>query len=138
LQPYASPFAFITNEPAMAALRDGYDADFEHARAIKPHTESARLIVMLLPCTAWARRVSGVYANALANAAPSRATILGTLNADDTYTISLRAPRANPLHADEIAVAFGGGGRKAAAGIDALHAEKLDALVASVSATYAR
>lgn len=138
IEPYQSPFAFLDADPIMRTLRDGFADDMAHARGVAPHTNDSHVIVVVLPALAWARRVSGTYANQLANDVPTRVTLMCTPNANGTYTVSIRAPRDNPAHADTIALAFGGGGRKAAAGIDTLPASKLDALIATVKQTYAR
>jgi hypothetical protein len=78
--------------------------------------------VFELPCEAWARRISGVFGNELANLSPELAHGVLTLNANlADYTVSVRAPLNNRVGADEICSSFPtGGGRKAAAGINQL------------------
>jgi hypothetical protein len=48
--------------------------------------------VFILPDAAWARRVSGVYANDLATAKPQRAHALLTRAPKGHYVVSVRAP----------------------------------------------
>jgi len=61
-----------------------------------------------------------------------------TERADGTYLVSVRAPLANKTGADELCRRFPtGGGRKAAAGINALPGDQLDAFVAAFEEQYA-
>ena len=93
---------------------------------------------------AWARRVSGVFGNDLANQAPDRAHIVLTLNKHDdnsqqeaSYTISLRAPLNNKQGAGDICAKFPtGGGRAAAAGVNALPVNQLDEFIDTVAKYY--
>jgi hypothetical protein len=83
--------------------------------------------VFVLPDEAWARRVSGVYSNDLANASPDRAHAVLTEKANGNYLVSVRAPLNNKTGADELCMRFPtGGGRKAAAGVNDLPAAMLD------------
>ncbi len=60
-----------------------------------------------------------------------------TRNQDDSYTVSLRAPLANKQGAGDICSSFAtGGGRAAAAGINALTAEELPRFIEVVEAYY--
>jgi hypothetical protein len=86
----------------------------------------------------WGRRVSGVFGNDLANVSPNKAHAVLTLNADNSYTVSLRAPLSNKQGAGDLCASFPtGGGRAAAAGINALPQEILSDFFASVSEYYA-
>jgi hypothetical protein len=78
-----------------------------------------------------------VYGNALANASPARAHAVLTERADDTYLVSVRAPLENKRGADVLCRRFPtGGGRAAAAGINSLPAEQLDAFIEAFEAAY--
>jgi hypothetical protein len=103
-------------------LKKGYESDYANVEALTPIQDSAVAKVFELPCEAWARRISGVFGNELANLAPSTAHGVLTLNANgEDYTVSVRAPLSNRTGADEICSSFPtGGGRKAAAGINQL------------------
>ncbi len=93
----------------------------------------------LLPDAPWARRVSGVYSNDLANANPSRAHAVITAKAEGTYLVSVRAPLENKTGADELCRGFPtGGGRKAAAGINDLPGDSLQAFIDRFAEFYAR
>ena len=126
---YVSPFGFMKNEAnVFNTLSNGYADDMEKALQTKPIYESETAAMFILPNEKWARRVSGVVGNELANQYPDRAHAILTekeQNIDEvggvrepTYQVSIRAPKNNPVGADVIANKFGGGGRSGAAGID--------------------
>ncbi|HCG6384328.1 MULTISPECIES: DHH family phosphoesterase [Vibrio] len=123
LMPYASPFD-LKNDPESPyyLLKNGYAEDYAHIAALSPVESSEVAEVYELPCEAWARRISGVFGNALANQSPAKAHAVLTLNQNlQDYTVSVRAPLENRTGADEVCCQFDtGGGRKAAAGINQL------------------
>jgi hypothetical protein len=127
ISPYVDPFEFIHNDDAFTTLRDGYDADMTNARQLRAEVENDNGAVLLLPDAAWARRVSGVYANDLAQQNPQRAHALLTRKPDGGFVVSVRAPLATKEGADDLCRQFPtGGGRKAAAGINHLADDQLD------------
>lgn len=137
LHPYADPFAFIAEAPEFARLKAGYAADMAQAEALKPYDLRPSGAVYLLPDAAWARRVSGVYANDLATRHPDRAHALVTRSAKGHYVVSVRAPVNNRTGADTLCMRFdSGGGRKAAAGINVLPEARLDDFVRAFFETY--
>ncbi len=137
VQRYADPFAFAAEEPLFRQLSDGYRDDMAKAEAIAPTALDDRTAVYVFPDTDWSRRVSGVYANDLAEQFPQRAHALLTLLPDGAYRVSVRAPLAVKSGADELCRQFAtGGGRKAAAGINRLPTEELDRFVAALNAQY--
>ena len=78
---------------------------------------------------AWTRRVSGLFANDLATKNPGRAHAI-LVQKDGGYTVSVRAPTANPAGADELCLKFEtGGGRKGAAGINRLPQAEFDRFI---------
>jgi hypothetical protein len=133
LRPFADPFAFIAGEPIVAQLAARRRADLARAAALAPTLADARMAVFDLPDAGWARRVQGSFAHQLALAHPERAHALLRLRADDRYSVSLRAPLTVPQGADALAIRFGGGGRAAAAGIDALPAERRAEFIAALA-----
>ncbi len=137
--PFASPFDFMkTASDTFGRLESGYHDDMASARALVPLRESDATAVYLLPDEAWARRVSGVFSNELANGAPARGHAVVTERADGTYLVSVRAPLENKTGADELCRQFPtGGGRKAAAGINHLPSGQLDAFIDAFCAFYA-
>ena len=130
LQPYADPFSFIAKSPAFARLETGFNDDLARVDALLPIRKQASCAAYLMPDAPWARRVSGIFANRLANASPALAHAVLTLNRHGDYTVSVRAPLANPQGADTLCLSFEtGGGRKAAAGINRLPVAGLDAFL---------
>jgi hypothetical protein len=137
VRPYADPFAFIHEAPEFATLRQGYAADMAAARAARPAEARAGGTVYILPDAAWARRVSGVYANDLATESPERAHALLTRSPKGHYVVSVRAPLANRIGADSLCGRFDtGGGRKAAAGINVLPEARIPDFIAAFFETY--
>ena len=132
---FADPLELIASEPeAWQKLRDGYEADMAKGLAAPALAKTDTSLVVKLPDEAWARRVSGVLGNDLANQNPDKACAIVTEKADGTYLVSIRAPLNNRTGADEVARQFPtGGGRKAAAGINALPAEQLEAFVGTMA-----
>jgi len=121
LRPYADPLEFVRRDQAFATLRAGYADDMARAAALRPEHQSATHLLMLLPAASWARRVGGVYANALAQEAPARAHAMLTRLEEGGFVVSVRAPINRREGADALCRQFEtGGGRKAAAGINQL------------------
>jgi single-stranded DNA-specific DHH superfamily exonuclease len=139
VRPFSSPFAFVEDEAdAFAKLEAGYRNDMAAAAAVEPVRQTNRTAVIILPDEAWARRVSGVYSNDLANGSPGRAHAVLTARHDGTYLVSVRAPLDDKQGADALCRQFPtGGGRAAAAGINALPADRLDAFIDALAASYA-
>ncbi|AXS82507.1 DHH family phosphoesterase [Marinobacter sp. Arc7-DN-1] len=132
---FENPLDLIDSAPtAWQQLRDGYEADMAQGFAVPVLAESATSLVVKLPDEAWARRVSGVLGNELANRNPDKACAIVTGKANNTYLVSIRAPLNNRCGADEVARQFPtGGGRKAAAGINALPAGQLDEFLNTIA-----
>ena len=127
VRPFASPFHFIEEaRDSFEKLEGGYHQDMQSAAAQPPEFSTDKVAVFILPNEAWARRVSGVYGNDLANQFPERAHAVLTIKANGNYLVSIRAPLQNKTGADEFCRRFAtGGGRAAAAGINDLPAEQL-------------
>jgi single-stranded DNA-specific DHH superfamily exonuclease len=132
---FSDPLDLIASAPvAWQQLKDGYEADMAKGLAAPVLTESASSLVVKLPDEAWARRVGGVLGNELANRNPDKACAIVTEQDDNTYLVSIRAPLNNRSGADEAARQFPtGGGRKAAAGINALPADQLDEFLNTIA-----
>jgi hypothetical protein len=130
---HTSPWTLLRDEPVIHDIEACRRRDFRVAMGIKPHWESARARVVVLPCAPWSRRVSGFLANALAAVHPEQAQAVLTERRDGHYTVSVRAPRASPQGAHTLCQAFGGSGRAAAAGIDALPAPALGSFTQALS-----
>jgi hypothetical protein len=124
---FASPFAFMEeSRDDFEKLENGYRDDMAAAGALQAHLCEQSSAVFILPNEAWARRVSGVYSNDLANGSPDRGHAVLTEKANGNYLVSVRAPLNNKTGADELCMRFPtGGGRKAAAGVNDLPADML-------------
>jgi hypothetical protein len=138
MKPFASPFDFIEGDrETFEKLESGYHQDMASADAVKPAAKSTHTAVYILPDESWARRVSGVFSNQLANGAPARGHAVLTERSDGTYLVSVRAPLEKKAGADELCRRFPtGGGRAAAAGINHLPADQLDDFIAQFTAFY--
>jgi hypothetical protein len=135
---YSSPFDAIKDvDSPYYILQKLYNQDHLKAVNTKAFYDTAFLTAFELPDKTWARRISGVFGNELANINPKKAHAIFTINTDNTYTVSLRAPLANKQGAGDICSQFAtGGGRAAAAGINALAKDKIEAFLAAVAAYY--
>ena len=132
VKPYSDPFDFIANDDAYEKLEVGYNSDMERALSTEPLTADDTTAVFVFPEEAFARRVSGVFANDLAQQNPTRAHAMLSTLPGNGYLVSVRAPLANKTGADELCRQFeSGGGRKAAAGINFLPAADLDKFTAA-------
>ncbi|MCW5657254.1 MAG: hypothetical protein KIT60_06100 [Burkholderiaceae bacterium] len=131
---HPDPLEMIARESIVQELDTLRRADLQRALALQPLLNHERARVCVLPDEPWSRRVSGSLANELAAAAPRQAQAVLTTRPDGGYRVSVRAPRALPHGADVLCKTFGGGGRAAAAGVDALPADQLNHFVASFGA----
>jgi hypothetical protein len=131
------PLAFVNDSADFTKLRTGYREDMAMAEQLQPMHSTDKVAVFSLPDKAWARRVSGVYSNDLATGNPQRAHAVLTEKANGNYLVSVRAPLSDKRGAVELCMQFPtGGGRAAAAGINDLPADALDAFVAAFSTAY--
>jgi len=134
VQPYADPRDFYADAVALRTLKEGYQSDMEQAMSFDPVHQDSSGRVYQLPAEAWSRRVAGVYSNTLARQKPELAHALLTENDDRSLRISVRAPLRHRNGADVLCRQFpGGGGRAAAAGINALPPEQLDNFIRAFS-----
>jgi hypothetical protein len=130
LHKYSSPFDYYEQSTALRTLRLGYRNDMAMALAQPLFSKQGTNRVFRFPDNAWARRISGVFTNLKARENPTGAHALITENEDDTLRISVRAPLTHRQGADLLCRAFPtGGGRAAAAGINNLPADRLDAFL---------
>lgn len=138
LAPYRSPFDFmVDNSASYERLLTGYADDMAQALLIKPEYQTAAVGVYILPDVAWARRISGVFGNELANRTPERAHAVLSYTEKGDYQISVRAPLNNKTGADELCSAFPtGGGRKSAAGINHLPLDSLSVFITAFEQKY--
>lgn len=138
LASHASPFDFMADNAIVhQKLLTGYADDMALARHIKPDYQTEAIGVYILPDEAWARRISGVFSNELANQNPARAHAVLSYNALGGYQVSVRAPLTHKTGADELCSSFTtGGGRKSAAGINHLPLDELPLFIAAFAQKY--
>lgn len=138
LLPYSSPFDFIhAHQACYENLQAAYQEDMQLAWQTPADYEDERVAVFILPNSAWSRRVSGVFANALTQQYPDRAHAILTDNLQGGYLVSVRSPLQNKTGADTLCGSFAtGGGRKSAAGINHLPFDELAVFVAQLKKTY--
>lgn len=138
IMPYADPLDFSENSAVLSHLRIGFHDDMASALKHEPvrTTEAGRIFE--LPPEPWARRISGVFSNLKAQEEPSLAHGLLTRNPDGTYRVNIRAPLHNKQGADSLCRSFvTGGGRAAAAGINALPQNQLERFFKEFDAIFA-
>jgi hypothetical protein len=135
---YPSPFDAIKDvDSPYYILQKLYNQDHVKAVSTKAFYDTEILTAFELPDDTWARRISGVFGNELANINPDKAHAIFTINADSTYTVSLRAPLSNKQGAGDICSQFDtGGGRAAAAGVNALPKEQINDFLKTVEKYY--
>jgi single-stranded DNA-specific DHH superfamily exonuclease len=127
LHPFTDPREFIYEDDAFERLRAGYAEDLARADSLAPYSARDKSAVYVLPSEPWARRVSGVFANQLAQDVPTRAHALLTGLPEGGFVVSVRAPLKAPRAADDLCRRFPtGGGRQAAAGINHLPEARLE------------
>ncbi len=137
MQPFSDPFAFIAEDDVFVTLNAGMYDDLTQAHAVSAESKTACAALFQLPNAAWARRVSGVFGNELARTFPERAHAISMPLDDGSYRISVRAPLARKQGADVLCRQFpSGGGRAAAAGINALPEEQMTAFVSAFQHQY--
>jgi hypothetical protein len=137
LNPYENPLDFIASDATFERLKEGYASDMTQAERIRPELETERHALYVLPAEPWARRVSGVLANQLAQAAPARAHALLTRLDQGGFLVSVRAPLETKEGADTLCRQFpSGGGRKAAAGINHLPETAYEEFLRKFSAAF--
>ncbi|MBQ0795546.1 DHH family phosphoesterase [Zhongshania sp.] len=131
IAPFASPRQFMKEAAeTFSQLEEGYNNDMRAAAQLPAVHADEVSAVFILPDERWARRVSGVYSNDLANDFPDRAHAVLTEKNNGNYLVSIRAPLNNKRGADEFCRQFPtGGGRAAAAGINDLPVTSLNTFV---------
>ncbi|PMS22764.1 hypothetical protein C0Z18_05280 [Trinickia dabaoshanensis] len=128
LHAFADPLDFIEAAPCFTDLTQGYRDDLAHADALAPYRSGDACALYVLPNEPWARRISGTFANRLCDGGGERSFAVLTERADGSYCVSVRSARPDGRPANLLCEGFeSGGGRRAAAGVNVLPAERLDA-----------
>jgi hypothetical protein len=124
----------LAQEGIVADIESLLEDDLRRGSAVAAHWSGAGGCVHVLPDAPWSRRVVGTLANVLAGADPARAHAVMRPARHGGYVVSVRAPLRAPGGADALCRGFGGAGRAAAAGIDALPAGSLGRFVDAFAA----
>lgn len=136
LSRYEDPFEFIAGEDIYETLRDAYAEDMERMHAVSPEFDTGRCALYILPGDASSRRISGMFANRLAQAHADKAVAILTPHRQGGFTASVRAPDSRPL-ADAVCREFdSGGGRKTAAGINHLAEADVERFASRLQETF--
>lgn len=140
LSHYSSPLIFLQEDKSIFdTLENGYNQDLANVGKIDAEFSSNAVEVYILPGQAWARRISGVFGNQLANNNPDKAHAVLTELDSDAFLVSVRAPLNNKTGADEVCRQFpSGGGRKGAAGINKLAMEQKSLFIEALQKQYKR
>jgi hypothetical protein len=132
LHPYDDPLAFIADADCYKALAAGYRADLARVASVEPYWRCEGASVYMLPDAGWARRISGVLANRLTQCEPGCSFAVLTECASGAYGVSVRSGDARARPANVLCERFAsGGGRRAAAGINRLPADQIEAFLAA-------
>ncbi len=130
IKPYESPFDFVQSSSVMEKLRVGFNSDMDNARSREPYLANDSGRLFMFPEEPWSRRVAGVFSNEKAREETSLAHALLVDTGDEVFLVSVRAPLDRKDGADRLCRAFpSGGGRAAAAGVNALPLSMLDEFV---------
>lgn len=136
MQEFDEPMNLVAETDILPTLKAHYEADLTSARNTPIKAINDYVAIAILPNTKWARRISGIYANTLSNHFPDRAHAI-LIEKSDGYTVSIRAPKANPVNAQMVALKFEtGGGRHTAAGIQHFTADQTNKLVHELTQQY--
>ncbi len=136
MQEFEEPMNLVAETDILPTLKAHYEADLTSARNTPIKAINDYVAIAILPNTKWARRISGIYANTLSNRFPDRAHAI-LIEKSDGYTVSIRAPKANPVNAQMVALKFEtGGGRHTAAGIQHFTADQTNKLVHELTQQY--
>ncbi|RCS68343.1 acetyltransferase [Vibrio casei] len=133
---YPDPFELLSHQDSVFyQLKVGYQQDNAQLDGLMPMFNTETCEVYVLPNQTWARRISGVFGNELANTNPNKAFAVLTLNENlRDYTVSVRAPLNRREGADEVCSQFpNGGGRRAAAGINQLSLDQYEQFISIFS-----
>lgn len=127
VKPYEDPLEFYRESEVLDRLQKGFAADMARARTAETYSSSNSGRVFMFPAASWSRRVAGVFSNEKAREMENKAHALLVDNGNETFLVSVRAPLADKQGAVGLCRKFPtGGGREAAAGINALPLDQLD------------
>jgi hypothetical protein len=142
MEPCASALDFCWEQSIIGPMAAQFDADRERFQELAPLVETPAAGAFLVPDQPFGRRYGATWANERVMQNPGQALAVLHPRKDGSYTVSIRSPRdwrggeggegvgtggkAVPSAADLAREFPTGGGRKLAAGIDALPADLLE------------
>lgn len=126
MEAYSSALDFCWDAIVFGPLASQFEADQEALQTLSPLADAPRAKAFVVPDAPFARRYAATWANERVLERPDEALAVLHAVSEGAYRISVRASRAGGPPASDLAIEFGGGGRKLAAGIDALPAGDLD------------
>ena len=136
MQQFDEPLNMVAETEVLRVLKSCYEEDLSRARKVLTQIINDDVAIAVLPNEKWGRRINGIYANELANNFPNRAHAI-LIEKENGYTVSIRAPKSNPTHAQQVALKFEtGGGRHAAPGIQHLPNDQLIRLTEALTHQY--
>lgn len=134
LHQFVDPLEFVALSPCYGQLQRGYREDLACADALRPYHRGDGGAVYVMPDEPWARRISGTFANRLAAECRDQSFAVLSERADGSHCVSVRSARPDACPANVLCERFeSGGGRRGAAGINALPAAQIDAFVEAFS-----
>jgi hypothetical protein len=137
LEKYSDPLQFAASERIFARLQRARHADLDAAMDVPPHWTGEGARAYLLPDRPSSRRIHGVFANHLVHIGPGRAYAVLAPRTRGGYVVSLRTPASAGTSADAFCRQFPtGGGRREAAGIEALPDARLQEFIDRFGAAF--
>ena len=137
IQKYRSPFEYRKKSEIYNKINTKMKSDEEELNSSEILHTSETGNVILLPDTKASIRYSGIYSNKQTTDNPNKAFAIVTNINEDTYRISIRSPKNNPVGASKLALSFPtGGGREKAAGINELPKNNLKNFIEKFEETY--
>jgi len=133
MAPFASAPEFARESALLGPLAARFAEDRERFASLPPLLEEGSARIVLVPDEPWARRYAATWANERILSLPHEALAMVHPRKDGGYSVSIRASRGKPgsASAAELAGEFPtGGGRKLAAGINALPGDQLERFIA--------
>lgn len=134
LHAFDDPLEFVAASSCFAQLEHGYWQDLACADSLAPYRACGGGAAYVLPDAPWARRISGTFANLLAAQARDQSFAVLNARADGSYCVSVRSAKPDSHPANLLCERFdSGGGRRAAAGVNALPSGQIDAFIDAFS-----
>jgi hypothetical protein len=134
---YADPFEFVASASEYKTLHEGYQADAQKMQDLRPQWNAPCGAVFVLPHAAWARRISGIFANQLVAVADGRSFAIMTEQSNGDYVVSVRSGKPDTHPAHRFCETFEtGGGRKGAGGVNRLPAADVEHFAAKFFAYF--